>query len=66
MNLKDEVKNMVDDNFDNFNFNSPDLPISRSEFINILTDEFQRIINELMMEQMMASFNDPMNRHLFN
>jgi len=66
MDIRDEIKYTVDANFSNFTFNSPDLPISRNEFIDVLTDEFERLFNEYLREKMMESLKDPINRHIFN
>ena len=43
--IKEEIKELVDENFD-FEFDTIEVPIERSKFIQILSDEFLRLFKE--------------------
>ena len=45
LNIREEIKYIVDENFD-FDFDTIQVPLKRSEFIGTLTKEFYRLFKE--------------------
>ena len=50
MDLREEIRIIVNENF-NFIFNSRQVPMSRTKFINLLTKEVNEIINKSRVEK---------------
>jgi len=65
INFRDEIKQFVDDVFE-LNWDSEEIPFSKVEFINILTDKFQEIHEKALKEQLMETIRNKFNTYKYN
>jgi hypothetical protein len=65
INFRDEIKQFVDDVFE-LNWDSEEIPFTKVEFINILTDKFQEIHEKALKEQLMETIRNKFNTYKYN
>lgn len=59
MDIREEVKYIVDEYFE-FEFDTKQLPMTRTEFIDTLENQIQKLIQKSHIERLIAETNEPM------
>jgi hypothetical protein len=54
INIREEIKQIVEDNLD-FQWDSEEMPLTKAEFINLLTEKFQELQEKVQREQLIET-----------
>ncbi len=65
MNIRNEIKQFVDDVFE-LQWDTDEIPFTRHEFINILTEKFQELNEKTQKEQLLESMKNKFNTFKLN